>query len=215
MKKKPIPKPTPAKPKPAPVKRAKSRAKASSSKAVAETRYRVFAEAFLANNGNKTQAAIAAGCPPKGAPQQGARLFNHEKVQAIIKARQEKTFSDLEITTERILRERARLAFFDPQKLYDENGRRIPIHKLDKDTAAAIVAIEHGRDGVKIRMADKNASLTSLEKQRGLYKVDNEQQANMVVEHRLPKDDIEAARVIAFALAKGAMAIKKKPRPTE
>ena len=52
------------------------------------------------------------------------------------------------------------------------------IHKLDDDTAAAIAGIDVANIGnsevgegevLKIKLADKNASLTALEKHLGLY----------------------------------------------
>lgn len=85
----------------------------------------------------------------------------------------------LEITVERVLRERARLAFFDPRKMLHGDGTPKAIHELDDDTAAAIagfdvVSIGSDKDRVgqvnKVKMADKNASLTALEKHLNMYK---------------------------------------------
>lgn len=187
--------------------KAKKPVKASSSKAALDLRCTLFAEAYLANGGNKTQAAIAAGCPEKGAAAQGIRLYNHDKVQALIAERTAKTISDLQITTERILKERARLAFFNPKKLRGPDGRPLAIHELDDDTAAAIAGIEMDEFGAvkKIRMADKNASLTALEKFKGMIGPDQVPQES---QNRQPMDMIEAARVVAFALAAGAKAME-------
>ncbi len=140
-------------------------------------RYTKFAHAYLANNGNGTEAAIKAGFSPRTAYAQACRLLKRAEVKEIIAAAQQKTFADLEISTDRILKERARLAFYDPQKLYDARGKRIPIHKLDKDTAAAIQAIESGDGKLKTRMHDKHSSLQALERMRGMYAKDNEQLA--------------------------------------
>lgn len=127
---------------------------------------------------------------------------------SMLDKRRTAVFDNLQITTERILLERARLAFFEPQKLYDNLGRRIPIHLLDPDTAAAIQGVEHDRyGGIKIKLASKDASLTSLERQRGMYKADNEQKPPPEFD---PGDMIVAARAIAFTLARAAKAIEKK-----
>jgi phage terminase small subunit len=77
------------------------------------------------------------------------------------------------------LQERARLAFFDVRKLLDATGAPKAIQDLDDDTAAAIAGLDVVNIGsddkrvgevLKIKLADKNASLTALEKHLGLYK---------------------------------------------
>ena len=84
----------------------------------------------------------------------------------------------LEVTAERIIQERARLAFFDPRKLLDDDGRPIPLSQLDDDTAAAIAGVKIVTQGnqdvglaeiTEFKLADKNASLTALEKINGMY----------------------------------------------
>lgn len=175
-----------------------------------EQRYEDFVEAYLSNGGDHTKAALAAGYSKGGASKAGYRLSKNVQVLSMLDKRRTVIFDNLQITTERILQERARLAFFDPQKLYDKNGQRIPIHQLDADTAAAIAGVEHDRFGrIKIKLADKNASLTSLEKQRGMYAADNAQLAPAIREG--DSDDlIEGARAIAFALARAVHAMGKQ-----
>ena len=85
------------------------------------------------------------------------------------------------ISAERVLRERARLAFFDPRKLLDKDGAPIPLQDLDDDTAAAIAGMDvleefsgSGDDRVftgytkKYKLASKDPSLAALEKYFGL-----------------------------------------------
>ena len=86
------------------------------------------------------------------------------------------------------MKERARLAFYDPRKLFDANGQPIPIHELDDDTAAALAGLDvleeyegTGKDRKfvgytkKYKLPDKNSSLTALEKIKGMYEQDNKQ----------------------------------------
>lgn len=125
---------------------------------------------------NGTQAAIRAGYSAKTAESQASRLLSNVKVADVVAKSLERMSNKLEITAERVLLERARLAFFDVRKLLDSTGRPKSIQDLDDDTAAAIagidVANEHMGIGevLKIKLADKNASLTALEKHLGLYK---------------------------------------------
>lgn len=89
-----------------------------------------------------------------------------------------------EVTVERVLKEIARIAFFDVRKLADPSGNALAIHELDDDTAAAIqgldVAIERGRPGDdgeepnvttvrKYKVADKNSALEKLGKYLSMF----------------------------------------------
>ena len=133
---------------------------------------------------NATQAAIRAGYSEASAHVTASRLLSNAKVAEQIATRQTKAIGKLEITAERIMLERARLAFFDPRKLLDSTGRPKPLHELDDDTAAAIAGLkvsdkydrpepgaEEGNVStvLEYKLADKNASLTALEKIQGLY----------------------------------------------
>lgn len=171
------------------------RVKAGTSREAAEQKRLAFVEAYLANNGNASQAAIAAGYSAKTCGVTGAKMLKDPRVKLILEQRTAAVFDNLKITTERILLERARLAFFDPRKLFDKDGKPIQIHELDDDTAAALAGLDvmeeyagSGEERVfigytkKYKLADKNASLTSLEKQRGMYKADNEQKKDPITE---------------------------------
>jgi phage terminase small subunit len=176
----------------------------------ASDRRRLFVEAYLSNNNNATQAALAAGFSPKTAGQQGSRLLKNAEIQQILDSKRAETFSNLKITRERILLERARLAFFDPRKLFDKDGRPIPIQDLDDDTAAVLCGLDVARQSsggedptttttLKYKLADKNASLTSLERQLGMNgpEAPKDPAAN---DGKL--DLLECARIIAFTLAR-------------
>lgn len=142
----------------------------------------------MSNGGNATDAAIQAGYSRKTADQQGSRLLKDVKVLSILDKRRIEVCAKLEISTERILQERARLSFFDVRKLFDKDGHPVPIHELDDDSAAAIAGLEvveqfegSGDDRKfigylkKYKLSDKGASLTALEKHLGMYEKDNSQ----------------------------------------
>jgi phage terminase small subunit len=95
------------------------------------------------------------------------------------------------LTVERALREAGRLAFFDIRKLLDANGRPIPLHELDDDTAAAIQGLElameksgKGEETVltkvrRYKMVDKNAALERVFKHLNLYANEHESASPM------------------------------------
>lgn len=135
---------------------------------------------------NATQAAIKAGYSAKTAHVLGYQLLQNPLVSAAISQISEKQSQNIGLTTERLLQEAMRLAFFDIRKLVDGEGNPIPIQQLDDDTAAAIqgleLATEKSRDDDgnvtvvrKYKIADKNSAIERLFKHKGLFKADNDQ----------------------------------------
>ncbi|MDD5387886.1 MAG: terminase small subunit [Gallionellaceae bacterium] len=115
---------------------------------------------------NASEAARRAGYSVKTAYSQGERLLRNVEVRSAIDKGMKKLATGLEITAERVQKERARLAFFDVSKLFDAEGRPLPINQIDADTRAAIVGIDVV-DGElstvrKYRLATKDASLAAL-----------------------------------------------------
>lgn len=130
---------------------------------------------------NALQACIRAGYSANSARVHSNRLMQNPAVKAAIEAKLGKVLNKLEITAERVLLERARLAFLDPRKMFKPDGTPLAVHEMDDDTAAAVAAFEYEHVVVggkivprvsKLKMADKSASLTALEKHLGLYKDD-------------------------------------------
>lgn len=136
-----------------------------------------FVAAYLVHR-NATKSAIEAGYSPKTAASQGERLLRNAEIRAAIDAGMARLTDRAEVTAERILRERARLAFFDPRKLLDAEGNPIPLQDLDDDTAAAIagldVATQVSDNGTmrttvrRYRLASKEPSLAALERRLGM-----------------------------------------------
>lgn len=146
-------------------------------------------------DGNATQAAIRAGYSPKTAysigqenlkkPEIAARL---EQKQAVIAAKQDAFLEAMELTEQRVRREIARIAFFDPRKMFDKDGNPLALTDMDDDTAAVIAGLEvlEEWDGVgenrvlrgyvkKYKISDKNSALDKAAKILGMYEKDNTQ----------------------------------------
>lgn len=101
-----------------------------------------FVKAYLANGLNATQAAIMAGYSEKTAASIGEENLRKPEIAKAIAAHTQKVMQALDYGVERVLQQVARMAFFDPRKLYDDDGNLKPIHELDEDTVAAIAGIE-------------------------------------------------------------------------
>lgn len=139
--------------------------------------------------GNATKAALAAGYSPKTAHVIGAENLKKPAIAAVlgqktmeIAARQDERLAAMELTIERVRRETARIAFFDPRKMFAPDGRPLAITELDDDTAAVITGLDvleeyegSGQDRVlvghvkKYKIADKNTALDRAAKILKMY----------------------------------------------
>lgn len=166
----------------------KRRVKAGTSKASAAQRKALFVEAYVTNGGNATEAAVTAGFPKRSAGSRGHEFVKDRDIAVEIAKRRAVVVDEAKeitgLTVVRTLREVARLAYFDPRKLYTPEGQLKKIHELDDDTAAAIASVEVDEIGIegtvvgytkKIKHWDKNAALEKAMKHLGQYEADNEQ----------------------------------------
>ena len=98
-----------------------------------------------------------------------------------VKAKAAKRLKDMladAIDPNRVLRESARIAYSDIRRLFDANGRLLPIKQWPEDTARAVAGVEVVKrnidsgdgqtdDVIKLRLWDKVAKLTNLMKHHG------------------------------------------------
>jgi phage terminase small subunit len=110
---------------------------------------------------NATAAYQRAGYKARGnvASVNAFHLLRIPKVAAAIAQADDANTAALGITAGRVLKELARIAFLDPRKLYDAEGRFLPITDLDDDTAAAVAGFDlaelwAGAPGEKVRVGD-------------------------------------------------------------
>jgi phage terminase small subunit len=152
------------------------RVKAGTSKASAADKRAAFVEAYFANGGNASQAAVTAGYSAPTCGVTGAKMLKDPRVAAEISKRRTEVCANLGLNTERTLRELGRLAFSDPRNIMHSDGRIKMPHELDADTAAAIASFEVSFDGsIKYKFWDKNSALEKAAKVQGLYEKDNKQ----------------------------------------
>lgn len=155
-----------------------------------------FARAYASNGRNGPAAYAAAGF--KGAGNVGvavSQLLRRQDVQAELRRIDGEAIEDVRkragISLERTLKEIASQAFFDPRKLFHEDGTPKGINELDDVTAAAIEGVdvqetrdETGRVVARIRkykLARKTPALDMLMKHLGGYEQDNKQKGEGAV----------------------------------
>ena len=131
---------------------------------------------------NATQAAIRAGYSKKTAYSMGQRLLKNVEVKKMIQELEEAASERTSITKDMVLKELAKIAFVDPRKLFDEEGRPKDIRFLDPDTAAALSSVdiyeEFNYNGdekelmgytKKYKWSDKLRALEMLGKHLGMF----------------------------------------------
>lgn len=113
-----------------------------------------------------------------------SELAADSKVLGRVQELLQKAAAANEVTVERVIREIARIGFFDIRKLVNPDGTPKPLHELDDDTAAAIAGLEVARVGndlvgvgevLKFKIADKNSALEKLGRHLGAFETDNKQ----------------------------------------
>ncbi|OQC08303.1 MAG: Terminase small subunit [Candidatus Cloacimonetes bacterium ADurb.Bin088] len=143
-----------------------------------------FADEYLVDfNAVRAYRAAYPGCKSDNtAGVEGHRLLKNPKIADYIQKRMQDRQVRTEITQDRVLREYAKLGFFDPRKLFNGDGSPVPIQDLDDDTAAAIACLDvlevyegTGADRVftgyikKYKIANKIGALDSMAKHLGLF----------------------------------------------
>ena len=128
---------------------------------------------------NATAAAKRAGYSKRTAYSIAIENLKKPEIQIAIQEAQKLLRNRTEITQEMVIRETAKLAFFDIRKMFDKDGKPLDISKLDDDTAAALVGldVQDAVDGdgnyvgytKKYKMADKLKALELLGKRFGTW----------------------------------------------
>lgn len=114
--------------------------------------------------------------------EKACRLANTHKVRTRLDELKSALQNRNMVTIEKVLREYARLGFFDPRKLFNADGSPKGIMDLDSDTAAAIAGLDvaeiyegSGSDRkfvgykYKLKIASKVGALDSLAKHLGMF----------------------------------------------
>lgn len=151
-----------------------------------------FVEEYLVDL-NGTQAAIRAGYSKKTANEQASRLLANVNVSDAVLAAMKKRSERTEITQDMVLRELAKLGFSDIRKVVtwgntelrvspgngdEDQGEVVEAYhglvlkaadEIDDDTAAAIAEVSQGREGLKVKLYDKRASLVDIGKHLGMF----------------------------------------------
>ena len=145
---------------------------------------KLFKSAYLANGMNATQAAITAGYSKKTAKSQGARLLTNVDIRDAIAGRSEKALAKIDFSVDRTLEFVARLAFFDPKDLFEDDGSMKRMQDIPEEVRTVIAGLEvsdiwdsgEGEQksiiGImkKIKLSDRLSALDKLMRYHSLYR---------------------------------------------
>jgi phage terminase small subunit len=149
---------------------------------------RFVAEYLIDFNGTRAYMAAHPGVKATSAATEAHRMLRKPEIQAALAVGAKKVAEKVELTKERVYAETAKIAFFDPRKMFGPDGKPLQITELDDDTAGAIAGLEvleehegHGEERrlvghvKKYKIADKNVALERAAKLLALFKDDNAQ----------------------------------------
>jgi phage terminase small subunit len=169
---------------------------------------RLFIEAYLVSR-NLTKAAIAAGCKERSAHAVGWKWFNTTKIRAEIEARLASTFDRYAITSDRIIRELAKIAFAnigDFIAVQDGGSAIVDFGTATREQMASLKSVEidertidGGAPGVrkvKISMGDKRQALMDLAKIARMLPADRHEHSGSIAhvvkeEHKIDIESME------------------------
>lgn len=176
---------------------------AGNSRQAAAERERVFVSAYIANGGNGTQAAIAAGYSERTAAQMAPQVLARPAVKLALREHQDRLAMKHDLTAESVIAELSKIVHADLRRLFGEDGRMIHPKEWPDDMAGVVASLEVteefegvGRDRKfigytkKVKLWDKNSAIEKAMKHLGLFAEDNKQRASALSE--LPREMVKA-----------------------
>lgn len=139
---------------------------------------------------------------PESVNRKAKELLDNGKIASRVAALARVTAANAGLTIEKTLREVARIMYSDPRRLFDAEGRLLPISALPAEVAATVASFEvvtrrvPGSDPVeveytsKIKFWDKNSAIDKAMKHLGLFEKDNKQgKPSFVILAATPEDE--------------------------
>jgi len=166
----------------------------------------LFADEYLVDF-NAVAAYIRAGYKGRGksADAAASRLLANPAIREYLQKRRERISSKLELTTEKVLTELQRVAFFDPRRVLNGDGAIKKVEDWDDHSAAAVQSLEvfeefdgkgeeRERIGVvkKLKLHPKVPALERLGQHLGLFKQPGDKDNPLHHEHHVVQDLVDA-----------------------
>lgn len=195
----------------------KKKAQRGKSKASVTERQNRFVQAYIANGENATQAYLTVNphVTTGSAGVEGHRLLKIPRIQQAIEKHRAELRLRFALTTDRVVQELARVAYFDPRRMLDEKGTPVPLHKLDDNTAAGLSLELDGDSKVlkmrTVRPSEKNTAVEKAVRILRLYDKPPPPPPELPGEEHVDQRDV--ARRMAFLLAQEAHTADRERKP--
>jgi len=155
---------------------------------------------------NASRVAREFGYNERDAAKRGYEVMQDPEVQAAVKAAIEARAAEVKLDSASVLAELKKLVFFDPRKLFREDGHPKDITELDDDTAKCLAGLEvateredGGEEGPgtttyirKYKLVSKTSAIDMALKHLGEYRPDTvelgEKTLEALVGGSMPKD---------------------------
>lgn len=113
----------------------------------------------------------------------GSRLLTKANIQEYVAEKMKEREQRTEVTQDMVIKELAKIAFFNPKNIFEDNNTLKNIVSLDDDIASVITSVEtleeydgYGEDRekigntTKVKLADKMKALEMLGRHLGMFK---------------------------------------------
>lgn len=145
---------------------------------------KTFVAEYLKNGFNATRAAISAGYSEATAYSQGPRLLENVEIKRAIANKTEKAMAKIDFSVDRTLEYVARMAFFDPADLFEDDGSLKRIQDISPEARSVIAGLEvsdiwDSSEGEqksiigllkKVKLSDRKGALDMLMRYHSLYR---------------------------------------------
>jgi phage terminase small subunit len=162
-----------------------------------KTKQKLFILNYLANNGNATQAALAAGYSQKTAYKTGSENLSKPHIAGLIEKYEKMALESAGLTVEMVNKEIARLVTSDVTSLLDYNKRKgltlKDITALPEDVTGSIQSISFDGSTYKVKNHSKTAALALAMKSLGMDKTTIEHKGNVTIERTMFNDPEDKA----------------------
>lgn len=143
---------------------------------------------------NATKAALRAGYKSKNARIQGSYLLSKPDIQAAVKARMERRFEKVDISTDDVLRLMRKFAFTDLSGVFEVRGGRCYITDtahLSEDQMACISEIKQTAEGIQVKLISREKMVELLGRHMGMFMDKLEHSGGLKVTHTMTDEELE------------------------
>ena len=152
--------------------RVKAKKKTTKQSLTMQQRVEIFCQAIMQTKSQSDAYRLAFPNCKKWKPEtihnKASKFAKLDEVVARLAELSDTQLNRYEASIDRVLQELSRIAFFNPKKLFNENGEPIPIHELPDEVAAVIGGFEFMQSNDKENQEEYLRRLKLVGKEKGL-----------------------------------------------